>query len=656
MTKVVVLGGGIAGMTAAHELLVRGFEVELYEASAELGGLAKTQWHLKTIDGKELKLPGEHGFRLFPSFYRHVGDTMKRTPAEPGSSSTILDRLLPTKTQGVAFEGDKLQSIRFERTMPRSSEAISRGIMRMLFQMRLEMRDMYRFQTKMVQYMTSCSERRLAEYERQSWWDYLDGDTFSERFQRYLSSVPRALVAMDAKRSDGRTQSNILLQHMMDHLSAGTTVDRVLDGPTSARWIDPWGNYLKELGAKIIYEHRAEELLTDRLGKITGVKIRDLRTKKLSEVEADYFVVALPIRVLQQQLLKRAHAEEDALKQKHGNPALFRLLEYPLDRATALLSGIQYYLEQDISIIPGHVFLPDSAWGLSLVSQAQFWGDDFRRKWGAGKFGGIISVDIANFDEPFEIQISEKKKVTKKARDCEPEELALGVWQQIHRAFDAPEKMQRSRIDVYDNDALERREWRIPANMPPYYIDDLLTLPGGGGTAAEVLINPPSSYALRAGPVEEYSVHLGKLVFAGTYMQTHTGLPTMEAANESARHAVNAILEEMDHAAERCVIWPVEGAEPRDLDPLKELDRLLFQRGQKHFMEILGIDALVTSMMPRGDSLPEGELSAMIERYFPGTRDAEERREVGRTRKTRPYDPLSDQLAALGQLFRMGVR
>ena len=31
--KVVILGGGVAGMTAAHELLVRGFNVEVYELS-----------------------------------------------------------------------------------------------------------------------------------------------------------------------------------------------------------------------------------------------------------------------------------------------------------------------------------------------------------------------------------------------------------------------------------------------------------------------------------------------------------------------------------------------------------------------------------------------------------------------------------------------
>ena len=31
--KVIIMGGGIAGMTAAHELIERGFDVEIYESN-----------------------------------------------------------------------------------------------------------------------------------------------------------------------------------------------------------------------------------------------------------------------------------------------------------------------------------------------------------------------------------------------------------------------------------------------------------------------------------------------------------------------------------------------------------------------------------------------------------------------------------------------
>ncbi|MBL4655294.1 MAG: NAD(P)-binding protein, partial [Bacteroidia bacterium] len=70
--KVVILGGGVAGLSAAHELIERGFDVHVYELKGIPGGKARS---VKVPDsGKDNRkdLPGEHGFRFFPGFYRHV--------------------------------------------------------------------------------------------------------------------------------------------------------------------------------------------------------------------------------------------------------------------------------------------------------------------------------------------------------------------------------------------------------------------------------------------------------------------------------------------------------------------------------------------------------------------------------------------------------
>src|SRR5512147_1615770 len=79
MTRVRIFGGGIAGLTAAHELACRaGFEVVVHEPRAELGGKARSQF----ADG----LPGEHGFRFFPGWYLHVSDIMQRIPLDAAST------------------------------------------------------------------------------------------------------------------------------------------------------------------------------------------------------------------------------------------------------------------------------------------------------------------------------------------------------------------------------------------------------------------------------------------------------------------------------------------------------------------------------------------------------------------------------------------
>ena len=75
--KVIILGGGVAGMSAAHELIERGFEVQVFEKKVQLpGGKARSVNVPDYHDGEPCEppgehynpLPGEHGFRFFPGF------------------------------------------------------------------------------------------------------------------------------------------------------------------------------------------------------------------------------------------------------------------------------------------------------------------------------------------------------------------------------------------------------------------------------------------------------------------------------------------------------------------------------------------------------------------------------------------------------------
>jgi uncharacterized protein with NAD-binding domain and iron-sulfur cluster len=104
-TKVIVIGGGVGGMTVAHELAQRdGFEVVVYEQRADPGGKARS------IDavGQRTRvkgLPGEHGFRFFPGFYRHVTNTMSRIPFGP--ESTVFENLTQSTRMEMAQQGKR---------------------------------------------------------------------------------------------------------------------------------------------------------------------------------------------------------------------------------------------------------------------------------------------------------------------------------------------------------------------------------------------------------------------------------------------------------------------------------------------------------------------------------------------------------------------
>src|SRR5690242_4636390 len=60
-TKVIVIGGGVAGMTAAQELASRpGFEVVVFEQRPVAGGKARSMDAIAGVGGRRA-LPGEHG-------------------------------------------------------------------------------------------------------------------------------------------------------------------------------------------------------------------------------------------------------------------------------------------------------------------------------------------------------------------------------------------------------------------------------------------------------------------------------------------------------------------------------------------------------------------------------------------------------------------
>src|SRR4029450_12655407 len=115
-------------MSAAHELVERGFQVEIFDELRIPGGKARSvpvypsvhgdrqgfelsmeRWFQAESrnpapDAKHDWLPGEHGFRFFPGFYRHVVDTMARIPCGRG---TVADNLVPTSALLIArFDRD----------------------------------------------------------------------------------------------------------------------------------------------------------------------------------------------------------------------------------------------------------------------------------------------------------------------------------------------------------------------------------------------------------------------------------------------------------------------------------------------------------------------------------------------------------------------
>jgi hypothetical protein len=116
-----------------------------------------------------------------------------------------------------------------------------------------------------------------------------------------------------------------------------------------------------------------------------------------------------------------------------------------------------------------------------------------------------------------------------------------------------------------------------------------LGIPAGGPTpsieavqrtnAEPLLINTPGSWRNRPGPVVE---EISNLFLAADYVRTTTDFASMEAANEAAKHAVNAILQgRYDGPHGDCPLHDLEQPDvswfkkPQDL--ARQLDETMFK-------------------------------------------------------------------------------
>jgi uncharacterized protein with NAD-binding domain and iron-sulfur cluster len=534
--KVAILGGGIAGMTAAHELIERNFDVVVYEAKAVPGGKARTIPVPQTGVGGRKPLPGEHGFRFFPGFYRHLPDSFARIPT---GSVPLTDHFVVGTHTLVARAGRR--GIVFPSQCPATIAALLHEF-RSFDQLDIPLRDLSFFAQRLLLLLASCEERRFSQLEQVAWWDFVQADKRSRAFRKFLADgVTRKLVACRAKLMSARTGGCILLQFLFDLTKPSAQTDRVLDGPTSEVWLNPWLAYLQSKGADYRTGSRVTEIVCSE-GRIQGVRIEAGADTTL--VTADYYVAALPVEQMQPLVT-------DTLKQAEPRLAHIDELE------KAWMNGIQFFLKNDLPLVKGHVLCIDSEWSLTAISQKQFWPAPLD-EYGDGTVGGVLSVDISDWESP--------GMGGKTAQQCEsPEEIKNEVVAQLQQHLNVDGQL------VFDEN-----------NIVCWFLDpDIVwpNLPKAIANLEPLLINTAGSWANRP----EAVTSIPNLFLAADYVRTHTDLATMESANEAARRAVNGILAAAGSRARRCAVWPL--SEPEVFVPARAYDRWRYRRGRPNIFD-----------------------------------------------------------------------
>jgi uncharacterized protein with NAD-binding domain and iron-sulfur cluster len=527
MTEVTVIGGGIGGLTAAQELAERGFDVTVYEANDRFGGKARSM----PIDDGPDALQGEHGFRFFPAFYRHVVETMERIP---DGDETVADNLVETEATLIASVrgADKVAETGSPDSLRGWLEA-----MRPAFAEDLPAEDVRFLLERLAYLLTACDQRREEELDDVSWWDFIDAENRSQECQDRLAFATQSLVALRPELGSARTIGTIYLQLLFGQLDPTTPTERILNGPTNEVWIDPWIEYLDELGVEFRPETPAQGFEFDG-SRITGVELVDG-----TRVAGDEFVLAVPVEIAPNFVTPEL---------ARAAPELGRI-----DRLeTAWMNGIQFYLREDVEITRGHQVYADAPWALTSVSQRQFWDGYDLDEHGSDEVAGVLSVIASDWQTPGIVY-------GKPAWECTSEEIATEIWEQLKRHLDGPETRLTDDLLV---------EWFLD----PAIVE---TADGGVENRSPLLINTVG--ALRNRPPADVGVR--NLTVASDYVRTNSDLASMESANEAGRRAANAVCRR--HGVyDGARIWELD--EPALFEPFKQQDRIRYRLGLPHPAEV----------------------------------------------------------------------
>jgi len=513
MTRVRIFGGGVAGLTVAHELACReGFEVVVHEPRPDLGGKARSQFH----DG----LPGEHGFRFFPGWYLHVTDIMRRIPRDTATATRAGALGGYPEAQSVASRLREVRStLTFQRgrapdsflQVPRRIDELGEFLQG--FEWIIEgltpadrLQTLQRVGLKLFTFYSTPPWLRAERFDRYSLAEFLGADSLPKKVQESLRTVPKALVAMDAFDGSAHTFLNTSLLNMAPAWRADLPRDRILCGPTSRTWIDPWVSSLRALGVQ--FEHgdagQAERVIVDG-GRVVGVQ-----TRSGARVEADVFVLAVPVGPLQE--LARtswlsAHGEE-----------FEALTTIDLGKQTSEMVGLQLYLDRPLTTQPGHLYFADSQYGLTAISQLEVWDDEFVAPLRARGVHGLLSLDITEWrGDPLR-------------RSPPPYKLPIHV--------SSAQELRSLVVEQLGGYQLASGAPLLSAeNVVAHHVDDDIDLASEVNRSA-LLVHPPGTWGRR--PLARTSVE--NLFLASDFVKNPADLATMEGACSAGKLAARAIL------------------------------------------------------------------------------------------------------------------
>ena len=354
--KVVIFGGGIAGLSAAHELMRHGYPVQVYEANGEAGGFFRS-----ACFPENGKIPSEYSWHGMGPWYHNTFDLLKQIPFDKKGS--IYDHALSRPINFGIFpnQGDAQFYDKGLRSIPMMFKMSNWDWVRWSW---LMLKTWAARRRTELHYSTLNAAEQwkevLGEESYTTWrscfgpwigsdWTLVSLHTTGQFFLKQLTSQPAHPHSAD---SDGSA--------WMHGAGDGWLL---LRGPSSEFWFDRWVRDLSAKGVEFFWNAPLEKLHFD------GSEINVAELEGGTLVQADLYVVATdPFSAAQ------IFARSPVLEQER-ELRLFRLLiqDGPHTQVSFRIAFAEpiKFLRERVAVV-----LADSEFNLTLFAEEQAWGAD----------------------------------------------------------------------------------------------------------------------------------------------------------------------------------------------------------------------------------------------------------------------------------------
>jgi len=255
MKSIVIFGAGIAGLSAAHELVQLGYTVSVYEALDQPGGFFRSS--RLSIDN----MPSEYSWHGMGPWYHNTFDLMKK---------------IPFKEKGSLYDSALSRSIAFG-IFPDTDKArfYDKGLKSIPEMFRMNRWEFAKASYLMLKTWTSGNRSKIkyAGLNAAQTWKSL----LKEKAYKTWRSCFGPWIGSDWSKSSLHTAGDFFRkqlttkpahQHKADQYGPAWTQGAgdgwlLLKGPSSEYWFDPWVKYLTEKGVKFFWEKALTELEFD---------------------------------------------------------------------------------------------------------------------------------------------------------------------------------------------------------------------------------------------------------------------------------------------------------------------------------------------------------------------------------------------------------